>query len=59
MGASQIDHKHNECNHIYDLNPTSNNNYYNALDEDDDKTIVTSNKSQNSSTLTDVINKKK
>ena len=58
MGASQIDHKHNECNHIYDLNPTSNNNYYNALDEDDDKSIVTSNTSQNSSTPTDVINKK-
>ena len=48
MGASQIDHKRNECNHIYDLNPTPNNNYYNTLDDDDDKTIVTSNTLQNS-----------
>jgi len=46
MGASQIKHKHNECNLICDLNPTLNNNYYTSLEEEDDITVVASNKSK-------------
>ena len=45
MGASQIEHKYNECNLICDLIPNLNNNYYNSLEDEHDITVVASNKS--------------
>ena len=50
MGASQIEHKLNECNLAYDLNPTPKRNYYNTFDDEEDGiTVVASNKSSGDS----------
>ena len=59
MGASQIEHKYNECNFICDLIPNLNKHYYNSLEEEDDATVVASNKSPENRVSKDALHRER